>query len=272
MDIKIKSKPEGAELTSIEYEGKERLHDAKTVWNRHSPILFPMVGKLKDNKTEINGNEYEMSQHGFARDMTFETIENNEKVQSYVLKSNEETKKKYPYDFILAVTHYAEENKVTTEYHVINMSEEEMPFGIGGHPAYKLDYTKCYIEFEEEEKEIRRYQLEDGLIASEKVEEIGKKLVLDENSFENDAIIFKGLKSSKLCVKDKQTNEIMIEFEFEGFPYLAIWSKKEAPFLCIEPWYSVADHKQGSGVFEEKEGTILLKPDEEFMCSYSVRF
>lgn len=272
MDIKIKSKTDGAELVSIEYEGKERLHDAKTVWNRHSPILFPMVGKLDNNKTMIKENIYEMSQHGFARDLPFEIIENTETIQSYILRSNNETKKKYPYDFILIVTYYAEANKVTTEYHVINMGKEELPFGIGGHPAYKLDYANCYIEFEEEEKEIIKYQLEDGLIASKHVVDIGKKIILEENSFEKDAIILKGLKSSKLFVRDKQTSEKILEFEFNDFPYLALWSKKDAPFLCIEPWYSVADYKKGNGIFEEKEGTILLRQDEEFICSYSVKF
>lgn len=272
MNIKISSKPEGAELTSIEYEEKERLHDGKNVWKRHSPILFPIVGKLIENKTKIKNNDYEMSQHGFARDMTFETIEYTENVQSYLLKSNEETKKKYPYDFLLAVTYYAEDNKVTTEYHVINMGEEVMPFGIGGHPAYKLDYTKCYIEFEKDESEVTRYQLEDGLIASKQKEELGKSLYLEENSFDNDAIIWEGLESSKVWIKEKETNKTILEFEFEGFPYLAVWSKREAPFLCIEPWYSVADYKEGNGVFKEKEGTILLNPNEEFMCSYTVKF
>lgn len=272
MEAKIKSKPEGAELTSIIYNGKERLHDAETVWKRHSPILFPIVGKLLQDKTKIKENIFEMTQHGFARDMTFEIIENTENIQSYFLKSNEETKKKYPYDFMLVVTHYVEEEKVTTEYHVMNMGEEKMPFGIGGHPAYQLDYTKCYIEFEKEENQVTRYHLEDGIIAKQEQENLGKQVILQEDSFDKDAIIWKGLKSSKLWVKEKENNKIILEFSFEGFPYLAIWSKREAPFLCIEPWYSVADRKDSNGIFEEKEGTIFLQPKEEFICSYSVKF
>lgn len=272
MKIKIKSSAEGAELTSIEYEGKERLHDGKIAWKRHSPILFPIVGKLIENKTQIKNNTYEMTQHGFARDMTFEVMEYTEQIQSYLLKSSEETKKKYPYDFLLTVTHYAKENTVTTEYHVMNMGEEVMPFGIGGHPAYRLDYTKCYLEFEEEEQQVIRYELEDGLIAKEETEVLGKQIPLEESSFDKDAIIWKKLKSAKVWVKEKKTNKIILEFNFKGFPYLAIWSKKNAPFLCIEPWYSIADKKDGKGIFEEKEGIIFLKPKEEFSCSYCVKF
>ena len=112
--IKIKSVNKGAELTSINFNGEEKLHDGEKYWNRHSPILFPIVGKLKDGKTIINGKEYFMGQHGFARDMEFEVIGEN----SYVLKSNEETRAKYPFDFELYVSHKAEDDKVTTKYEI----------------------------------------------------------------------------------------------------------------------------------------------------------
>lgn len=269
--MKIQSKAEGAELISIQYNGKERLHDGKTAWKRHSPILFPIVGKLKDDETKIKGCTYQMTQHGFARDMIFETIEYKENVQSYMLKSNEETITKFPYDFILTVTYYLNNNTVTTEYKVLNSGKETMPFGIGGHPAYKLDYGKNYIEFEYEEEAIR-YQLEEGLISKEEKVRIGKQFVLNQDSFKNDAIIWKGLKSKKIWVKNKETNQEELEFTFKDFPYLAIWSKENAPFLCIEPWCAVADKKENNTQFVDKEGTIFLKPKDEFICSYSVKF
>lgn len=272
--MEITSVKKGAELTSIKINGVEKLHDGVDFWNRHSPILFPMVGRLKNDKAIIDGKEFEMKQHGFARDTEFECVLYSEEEQSYILKSSENTKKKYPYDFILNVTHRIEENKVVTEYKVINNYEKEMYFGIGGHPAYKIDYSNCYIELEQEETSIKFYELQDGLIAKEYHREMknNKILNLNENIFENDAIIMSNVKSNMLYVKAKQNNEILLKFYFEDFPYLAIWSKKGAPFLCIEPWFTTADTIDSNGIFEEKQGTICLKPNEEFVCQYAVEF
>lgn len=269
--MKIESQKEGAELVSIIYNGEEKLHDGKNFWNRHSPILFPIVGKLRNNITNINGEIYKMNQHGFARDMEFKIVEYKDSKQSYLLESSQETKLKYPFDFSLYVTYYIDNETLITEYKVINTGEEIMPFGIGGHPAYKLNYANSYIEFEQDENVIK-YQLEDGLISKEENIKLSKNFYLDQDSFNQDAIILKGLKSSKLFVRNKETKKIELEFTCKEFPYLAFWSKKNAPFLCIEPWYAVADRKDFNGDFKEKEGNIFLGPKKEFMCSYSVKF
>jgi len=261
--IEIKSKSAGGELTSIVVNNIEYLHDGITVWNRHSPILFPIVGKLKDNKTTINGQTYEMTQHGFVRDMEFEEASPNE----YVLKSNEETKIKYPFDFELYVKYSVADESVITEYKVINKSNIDMPFGIGGHPAYKINYSNASVEFEKEEN-IQFYTLRDGLL--EKAEKkVTKEIKLDNNSFDNDAIIMSDIDCKKVIVKEN--GKKVLEFEFEGFPYFAIWSKEDAPFLCLEPWYTTTDYIDSNGVFSEKPDTIVLKPNEEFNCKYKVR-
>ena len=158
--LEIKTKAEGAELTSIKKDGIEKLHDGKEYWNRQSPILFPIVGKLKRNQTLINGRTYEMSQHGFARDLEFEPITKLDNFHSYLLKSNASTLIKYPYDFSLYVTYRTDENKLTTIYKVINEGENNMPFGIGGHPAFIIDRDDLlkeeYLwseEYDEEEED-----------------------------------------------------------------------------------------------------------------------
>ncbi len=272
--MEITSVKKGAELTSIKINGVEKLHDGVNFWNRHSPILFPMVGRLKNDKAIIDGNEFEMKQHGFARDTEFECVLYSKEEQSYILKSNENTKQKYPYDFILNVTHRIENKGIITEYKVVNNDEKEIYFGIGGHPAYKMDYSNCYIEFENKEAEIKFYELQDGIIAKEYNRDLkdGKILELDEKIFENDAIIMSNVTSNMLYVKSKQNNEILLKFHFEDFPYLAIWSKQGAPFLCIEPWFTTADSNNSNGIFEDKQGTICLKPNEEFICQYAVEF
>lgn len=273
--LQITTKQEGAELTSIKLNGKEKLHDGKEYWNRQAPILFPIVGKLKDNKTIIEDQTYEMGQHGFARDMKFECIKDKENIKEYKLKENEETLKMYPYKFELYVKYQVKEDTLIVSYEVENTDNKNIFFGIGGHPAFKCDYSNCKysIEFEKEEDEIGILELENGLISKARVKEeilTNNKIILNENSFENDAIIMQNIKSNKIYLKEDE--KTISEFDFTGFPYLAIWSKKGAPFVCIEPWYNIADHKESSGIFEEKKKIIGINPKEKFKCKYKIKF
>lgn len=153
--LEINVKNPGAELSSIRLNGKEMLHDGKTFWERQAPILFPTVGRLHDNKTIINGKEYFIPQHGFAKDMNFETIEDTENKKVFLLKSNEETLKNYPFKFNLFITYLIENDKLTVEYKVINLGNDTMLFGIGGHPGIKINNEyPHYFELEQEEENI----------------------------------------------------------------------------------------------------------------------
>lgn len=275
--IKIKTKIAGAELVSITKDGEERLHDGKQFWNRHAPILFPIVGKLKDGKTIIENKIYEMGQHGFARDMNFDEIKNDEEEKEYRLQANEETLKRYPYNFELTIKYQIKNDTLTVTYEVENKDAKNIFFGIGAHPAFKCDYStgKYYLEFDKPEDEIGILELEDGLIAKARLKEEvieNNRINLEKDTFEKDAIIMHNLKSTKITLKEKETNKEVLEFDFTGFPYLAIWSKKGAPFVCIEPWYNTADYKESTGIFEEKKKIIGLNPKEKFKCKYKIRF
>lgn len=270
--LEIKTVKKGAELISAKFEGVEKIHDGVNFWNRHSPVLFPIVGKLKDGKTQIDGKTYEMGQHGFARDMEFEEIGEN----SYVLKSNEETLKKFPFKFELYISYETTKNKITTKYKVINKDEKNMIFGLGGHPAFICDYSsgKYRIEFENEEENIEFYQLENGLLKT-KPENKRKflrenRIFLDKRTFENDAIIMKNFSSDDVYLKTE--TKTILDFHFKNFQYLAIWSKPGASFVCIEPWFNTADKANSNGIFEEKEDLIELKPNQKFEASWSVKF
>lgn len=270
--LEIKTVSKGAELVSAKLNGFEMIHDGEKDWNRHSPVLFPIVGKLKNGKTFINGNEYEMGQHGFARDMEFEEIANN----SYVLKSNEETLKKFPFKFELYISYEVEENTIKTKYKVVNKDDKMMYFGLGGHPAFVCDYSsgKYRIEFEDEECNLDVYMLDNGLVKAEPetfnqyIKE--NRIFLDKSTFENDAIILKNIKSRQVYLKTE--SKTILEFKFKDFPYLGIWSKPGANFVCIEPWFNTADSVNSNGIFEEKEDLIELKPNQEFLSEYSVKF
>ena len=279
--IKIESKKEGGELTSIKKDGKEYLHDGKEFWNRHAPILFPIVGMLKDNKTSILGNTYEMKQHGFARDMKFEEVFKSEDEVKYCLKYNEETLKKYPFKFELNITYKIDnlENSISTIYEVKNLDDKEIIFGLVAHPAFKCDYSSenYYLKFEEEHEDenIKIEQLTDGLINNKEIDTknfIKNNIIeLKKDIFDKDAIIMTNIKSNKLKLINKKEDKEILEFDFTGFPYLAIWSKKGAPFVCIEPWFNTADKIDSNGIFEEKEDLIELKPGKIFKSEYKVK-
>lgn len=276
----------GAELVSFKINGEEKVHqgenctdeNGRIYWKRHWPVLFPTVGKCKKNQTIINGRTYEMQQYGFARDMEFEPLTKLDNFHSYVFRSDKKLIDKYPYEFSLTVTYRTDENKLTTIYKVINEGDTDMPFGIGGHPAFKinreeLDKENYYLEFEEEEDKIHFLYLVDGLIGTEYAKNIleNKKVVpLNASSFSNDAIIMKGLKSNKVSLKNN--GKTILTMDFTGFPYLAVWTKPRAPFICIEPWMTTADNVNGSGVFRQKTDILLLPPKQEYECKYTVEF
>lgn len=277
MSLNIETSKRGAELTSIKFNGKEKLHDGNTFWDRQAPILFPTVGRLKDNKTVINGKEYEIPQHGFAKDMKFELIEKTDNKHKYELKSNEETLKKYPFDFVLNVEYEIIEDTLKTKIKVINKDKKEMIFGLGGHPGFKLDMPQeeYYFELETEEKEVEFMEVEGNYISNKPARNIlkGNKIIeITKESFLNDAIMMKKLKSNKITLKQKKDNNKILEFNFKDFPILAIWSLPDAPYICLEPWFNYADRVKETGRFKDKEGIITLKSKEEFKCEFSVKF
>lgn len=278
----------GGELISFKVNGEERIHqgenctdeNGKIYWKRHSPVLFPIVGKLKKNTTLIGGRTFEIMQHGFARDMEFEPITKLDNFHSYVLKSNKYTIARYPYEFALYNTYRTEGNKLTTIYKVVNTGLINLPFGIGGHPAFKIDQEELkqghyYLEFEEPEEKIHFLYLVDGLIGTDYARNrvMEKKFIpLDSHTFDNDALIMKNITSHKISLVNYAMKKRLLTMDFTGFPYLAIWSKPNAPFICIEPWYATADSIKSSGVFTQKPDLISLKTDEEFECKYTVEF
>ena len=278
----------GGELISFKLNGVERIHqgeecvdeNGKVFWKRHSPVLFPTVGKLKKNQTIINGKTYEMPQHGFARDLEFEPVTKLDNFHSYVLKSNKNTISKFPFDFELYTTYRLDDNKLTTIYKVINVGTTSIPFGIGGHPAFKINLEDLknenyYLEFEEDEDKIHFLYLVDGLIGTEYAKNRmsdKRRIYINKDTFNNDALIMKSITSSKISLKKRDTGNTVLTMDFSGFPYLAIWSKPNAPFLCIEPWKTTADTLKSTGVFTQKTDILVLKPKEEFECKYTVEF
>ena len=281
--LKIQTKKSGAELTSIQYNGKEILFQGAQVldnngniyWKRQAPILFPIVGQLKNSQTQIDDKTYEMSQHGFARDMDFEEISKTENKHHYMLKYNEGTLKKYPYKFELHVIYEIIGDTLTVTYKVKNIDDKTIYFGLGGHPAFNCDYSngEYEISFSENENKIEFLKLKNGLIDTEKAQNIlqDNKIYLKEDTFDNDAVIMKNLKSNKVVLQNHETNQKILELDFTGFPYLALWSKKGAPFVCIEPWQNTADKIDSVQIYKDKENIIELPKDKKYQCKFMIK-
>ena len=278
----------GGELLSFKLDGIEKIHQGeetrdekgKVYWKRHAPVLFPIVGKLKRNQTIINGRTFEIPQHGFARDMEFEPVTKLDNFHSYVLKSNKYTMARYPFDFELYNTYRQEDSKIIFIYKVINTGNNNMPFAIGGHPAFKIDQDDLkrgnyYLEFAEEEERAHFLYLVDGLVGTEyaknKLVE-NKYLLLDEHTFDNDALIIKGVQNKKVSLNNKRTRKTVLTMEYDGWQYLGIWSKPGSPFICLEPWTSTADRVNSTNIFVKKPDMKVLQPGEEFEEKFTVEF
>jgi galactose mutarotase-like enzyme len=276
--LKVSAKDSGAELISIKNKQNNIEYlwqgDPK-FWGRRAPVLFPVVGKLKDNKYKAEGKVYELPQHGFARDAYFDISEKGALFLTFTLKSNSETLKVYPYKFELNIGYKLIKNRIEINYEVRNTDDKKIWFSIGAHPAFncpidpKLKFEDYFLEFETEES-ADKYLLEDGLLNGKKEKTLSKekKIALTEKTFLNDAIIFKNLKSSLLSLKSNSSHA-SLNFNFKGFPFLGIWSKP-GPFVCIEPWYGHADMVGFSGELKDKEGIQGLDKGASFNCDYSV--
>ncbi|NDP26584.1 MAG: aldose 1-epimerase family protein [Flavobacterium sp.] len=263
----------GAELFSLKNSAnKEYIWEGNPAfWGKHSPILFPIVGTLKNNSYLYNEDEYHLSRHGFAREMEFKLIEKSEKSATFSLISSVETRKVYPFDFELQICYSLEENKLNINYKVINKNEIAMPFSIGAHPALALpgNFEEYSLEFQQAET-LKYSLLEEGLISnnSNEIPLKNRKLGLNYKLFERDALVFKTLESKSITIL--KNNVPLLKVNFTDFPNLGIWTVKNAPFLCIEPWFGYSDTLVEYADLSKKEGIQLLEKNEVFKSNFSI--
>ncbi|PZR19896.1 MAG: aldose epimerase [Flavobacterium psychrophilum] len=264
--------PLGAELTSLKDDKHEYIWEGNPdFWGKHSPILFPIVGTLKNNTYTYNGKDYSMTRHGFARDNHFVVKDRDSRSVTFSFASNEETGKQYPFDFELELKYTLKDKTLHLDYTIKNSGKVVLPFSVGAHPAFALpgNFEDYSLLFEKEEP-LKSSQLENDLISDKTVtiESNNGELPLTYNLFESDALIFKSLISKKITLKQK--GEPFLNVNFHDFPHLGIWTKQNAPFICIEPWQGYSDAYNSKGRLEEKEGIILLQPDAEFNTGFSI--
>jgi galactose mutarotase-like enzyme len=262
----------GAELCSLKSSDIEYIWEGNpTFWGKHSPILFPIVGTLKNNSYNFENKEYQMFRHGFARDLNFDLVAKSNTEASFSLKNSESSLLMYPFEFELIITYILDNRKLKIQYDVRNFSNKTMPFSIGAHPAFSLknDFQNYSLDFEHEE--LLECHLLDGDLLSdktEKIELVDKKMHLNYNLFENDALVFKHLKSKTIAIAE--LGNPFLRINFSQFPNLGIWTKKDAPFICLEPWFGFADEIVSSGDLLEKNGIILLDKKSEWQAEFNI--
>ncbi|WP_281239467.1 aldose 1-epimerase family protein [Flavobacterium praedii] len=263
----------GAELFSLKNSSnKEYIWNGNpTYWGKHSPVLFPIVGTLKNNTYQYENAEYQLSRHGFAREMEFELIDKQENSATFSLLSTPATKEKYPFDFELHLIYTIENNSLKLEYKVFNNGKTRMPFSIGAHPAFDLPGNfENYSLLFEKEAPLQYYLLEDGLISKTTNDlPLNKnQLQLNYKLFENDALVFKKIDPKTITILEN--SKPFLKVSYADFPDLGIWTPPNAPFICIEPWFGYSDTVDQFGSLLNKEGIQILEAKATFHSTFSI--
>lgn len=230
-------------------------------WTGRNPTLFPMVGSTWDKKLHINGKEYITGNHGFTRNSDFTCIEHTDNKIVMELKDSESTLKEYPYHFTMHITYELNGKTLSIQYEITNENDEVMYFNFGLHPAFNCpcdggNFEDYYITLNHEEtSDFNETHLDHC-----------SRLELDRPALER-TIIIADPKSTSATLTNGKHGVIV---GYEGYEWLAFWTKPQAPFICIEPWHSHADFSEVKVPFEQREGTTKLEPHGVFHTGYTI--
>lgn len=275
--LTVRVAEKGAELQSVkDNEGYEYMWQAGPEWTRHSPILFPIVCSVNDNTYVVDGKEYHLPRHGFARDMMFEIQEQDETGVVFSLHSDSETLEVYPFEFELTVVYRLTDRELSVHWMVGNEGRREMHFQIGAHPAFNvtggvqnavttllphdnLTALKSYPD--------GSYDMELEPLAND-----GGEIDITEETFRNDSVKIPNSQVQCIMLRDK-VSQRTVEVYFTA-PVVALWTPfgKHAPFVCIEPWYGIGDPRGWKGEFRDKPVMNHLLPGARFSCAYCIDF
>ncbi|MFC5623669.1 aldose 1-epimerase family protein [Algoriphagus winogradskyi] len=280
-NLLVKVNPLGIELSSIKNKatGLEYLWQGDpNFWKGQAPVLFPIIGALKDGFTVINGQKYEMPKHGIVRNSSKpELVEQTDSTLRFRLSGDQESMLNYPYNFQLDILFTLKGKSLSVEHHISNLGDSAMFYSLGAHPAFNCplkdgeEYEDYFLEFEQLETDSTWLVEKNGLIGLDQklVLNHTDKLHLNKHLFDEDALIFKNLKSRKVSLTHHSRGPIL-SVKFEDFNYLGIWAKPFAPFVCIEPWLGIGDSVDSNQDFEEKEGILKLEPHKSHTKVYEI--
>lgn len=254
----------GAELSSLKSKetGIEYIWCGNTdIWYGQSPILFPIIGRLLDDKYNLNGEEYTMEKHGIVRKKPFTLVENTDDSLTFIQTEDEASLKSYPYKFELKVKFQLTDNGLKVTHTVKNTNDTVMYYSFGAHPGFNCQIGD-YLEFNNDTAlETERIDHESILIDEKfPVTMDGKKIELTKDLFVDDALILSTFNSDSISIKSNSHNRV-VKFDFKS-PFLGIWAKPNAPYVCLEPWWGVNDSYHKVSDFSEKRGIMALEAQE----------
>lgn len=282
LEVVISTK--GAEIQSVksQHSGYEYIWQADAkVWNRHAPILFPIVGRLKNDEYTYKGKTYSMSQHGFARDMEFKVEQHTEESITLLLTDNEKTRAIYPFKFELRVNYNLLNNLLEENFSVTNNSVEEMIFGIGGHPGFNIPTNKTMTKedfYFSSKPSLARVQipLRGAYLdwPNRSLASTNSLITLSDRLFKNDALIFQLRGHDNRISLRTDANDFHVNVWLRDAPFVGVWSQypQTGDFVCIEPWWGIADRSDANGKLEEKYGMNHLKANDTFTAGFSMAF
>lgn len=260
----------GAELHSISKNGKEYLWQADpAVWKRHAPILFPFICNTETKKYTVSGNDFTLSNHGFARDSEFEAVYSKENEAGFRLKASEDTKKQYPYDFELYVKYAVSDSRVGVSYIVKNTDKEDIHFFIGGHPAFNVpDFNDYFVQYEKPEHITRGETV---------IAENSDRVDLSHELFEDD-VFMKDMPESSWVALVSKSEGMKVKLSYNKSGCIAVWSSyfkdkeltEQAKFVCLEPWSSVPVYCDKEEELTKMKHAVKLEPGKSYVFSYSI--
>jgi galactose mutarotase-like enzyme len=271
----------GAELSSFirkDLDNLEYIWEADpAVWGRHAPVLFPIVGRLPNDTYTYQGQQYRLTQHGFARDQEFTLVRETPAELVLELRANDATRALFPFEFSLIISYRLAGPMLTIGWEVMNVGTDELLFGIGAHPAFRcpLQEGETFEDYDfvfDHPVTFERHLLEGGLLngQTEPVLQDETTLPLRYELFEQDALVLKHFDFTHVTLRSRRSGR-GVRVRFDGFPYLGLWTKGPgARFVCIEPWQGIASSTNDSGELTDKEGMLSLQPGQEFATSYSI--
>ncbi len=271
-EVKINSL--GAEVRSVVHNGKERAWQNETgEWSGCAILLFPFAGF---NRLVFDGVDFGIQKHGFCRSEEFELTEAKNDNITFVLRANERTKAVYPYNFEFFVKYALIENGYEVSYTIKNTSEKEIPLACGGHESFALDneVENYYVEFEKEEHFDFLIHNSGGMLTGEKINHgAGKILPLEKDFTDNSATVILGnINSRKATLKDKKTDEKVVEITFDGFSNLLLWHPHGSKMLCIEPWQCLPSYVDEIKEFKERDGVVILEKGEQITFTRAIKY
>ena len=279
--LKIMVRSKGAELRLLKEkkDGTDYLWNGDPSWWKYcSPILFPIIGKVKNGKYKVDGKVYELPQHGLGRISEFELVNKTTDSVSFKLRYSDETLKVYPYKFELTVSYVLTGRSVNVTWRVDNLDDREIIFSIGAHPALRCpivegeSFSDCYLDFHGEEHCANMKTDADVLFLYEREKDLDSdKMNLSYDIFKDGVHVFDNLKTGSITLRSTKSKKA-ITLSAPSYPYMGIWSPEKggAPFVCVEPWYGHADYADFDGDFKDKEGVIALEKGKSFKTGYTL--